>query len=102
VDANANLEDFASRSFCLFQGAALEVVWRFVPEAADGAAEFGFHPWQKSDRQPDLFLVVRFSAAGDLEMAWHLCAWDDKVEVLTPPALAAMVATHRVSWPALP
>jgi predicted DNA-binding transcriptional regulator YafY len=45
---------------------------------------------------------VRFSAASDLEMAWHLYAWGDKVEVLEPKALAEMVNPHRVSWPAMP
>lgn len=97
-----DLQEFAARSFGLFQGNPMDVVWRFAPEAADDAEEFVFHPSQRVDRQPDGSLLVRFRAAGDLEMAWHLICWGDKVEVLEPPSLANMVAGHRVAWPALP
>jgi predicted DNA-binding transcriptional regulator YafY len=77
-------------------------VWRFAPEAAPDAADFVFHPNQVLEPQPDGALVVRFTATGDLEMAWHLYAWGDKVEVLEPKRLAEMVHGQRVAWPALP
>ena len=38
----------------------------------------------------------------DLEMAWHLYAWGDKMEVLEPERLAAMVHDNRTAWPVLP
>ena len=101
-DSTFNINEFAARSFGLYRGEPFETVWRFSPEAADDAAEFLFHPSQAVERQGDGSLVVRFSAAGDLEMAWHLYAWGDKVEVLEPQSLADMVTGHRVSWPALP
>lgn len=97
-----DLQGYAARSFGLFQGAPLDVAWRFKPEAADDAEEFVFHPSQQAERQPDGSLIVRFTAAGDLEMAWHLLSWGDKVEVLEPSSLAAMIAGHQVAWPALP
>jgi predicted DNA-binding transcriptional regulator YafY len=53
--------------------------------------------------QPDGSLIVRFSASGHLEMAWHLYLWGDDVEVLAPPALRQLVDKHRRSdFPALP
>jgi hypothetical protein len=48
-------------------------------------------------------LIVRFSASGHLEMAWHLYVWGDDAEVLAPPALRQLVENHRRSdFPALP
>ncbi len=35
-------------------------------------------------RELDGSLLVRFEAAGHLEMAWHLYAWGDAVEVVKP------------------
>lgn len=98
-----DLQTFAARSFGLFQGEEpFETVWRFAPDAAADAADFVFHPNQVLEPQPDGGLIVRFTAAGDLEMAWHLYAWGDKVEVLEPQRLAGMVHGQRMPWPALP
>lgn len=96
------LADFATRSFGLFQEAPFPVAWRFAPGAARDAAEFVFHPGQRFEPQADGSLIVRFTAGGALEMAWHLYCWGDRVEVLEPPHLAAMVNPHRPAWPALP
>jgi predicted DNA-binding transcriptional regulator YafY len=72
-----------------------DVVWRFAPDAAGRAASFAFHPDQQVETEDDGSLVVRFRACGLLEMAWHLYAWGDKVEVLEPERLREMVADHR-------
>lgn len=102
-DPGFDLQAFAARSFGLFQGEEpFETAWRFTPEAAAAAADFVFHPDQRLEPQPDGSLIVRFTAAGDLEMAWHLYTWGDKVEVLEPRRLADMVHGQRVPWPALP
>ncbi|WP_041042739.1 helix-turn-helix transcriptional regulator [Paramagnetospirillum magnetotacticum] len=101
-DPAFEIDEFASRSFGLFQGEAIDTTWRFSPEAADDAAEFIFHPAQQLERQQDGSLIVKFRAAGDLEMAWHLYTWGSQVEVLEPKSLADLVEQHRVSWPALP
>lgn len=80
-----------------------EVVWRFTPDAAPVAREFTFHPKQVLTDDPDGGLTVRFTASGHLEMAWHLYQWGDRVAVLQPPELAAIVARHqRSDFPALP
>jgi len=104
-DPNFNLQIFANRAFGVFQNDEEfgEVVWCFSPRAAAHARGFEFHPDQVLENQPDGSLVVRFSAAGHLEMCWHLYLWGDQVEVLAPERLRAMVEGHRRSdFPSLP
>lgn len=97
-----SLRRFAARSFGVYQSAPEDVVWKFAPEAAETAAEFDFHPTQELEPQEDGSLIVRFRAASDLEMAWHLYMWGDKVEVLAPESLKTLAGDHRPNWPALP
>lgn len=91
------LEDYAAQAFGVYQDPAQhgEVIWRFAPEAAARAAEFRFHPTQVLEPQDDGSLIVRFTAAGWLEMAWHLYQWGDKVEVIAPDGLRALVEGYR-------
>lgn len=93
------IQDYAAQAFGVWQDPAQygEVIWRFTPEAADRAAGFRFHPQQVLEPQEDGGLIVRFHAAGWLEMTWHLYQWGDKVEVIAPKALYDMVARHRRS-----
>jgi len=80
-----------------------DVVWKFTQKAARAAAAYHFHPDQKLELQADGSLIVRFRAAGHLEMAWHLYQWGDNVEVLEPAELAALVKDHRrADFPAIP
>ncbi|PWE27490.1 hypothetical protein C4N9_15700 [Pararhodobacter marinus] len=94
-----SMAEYAAQSFGIWQDPDQfgEVVWKFSPEAATRAAEFRFHPTQRLEPQPDGSLTVRFEAAGWLEMTWHLYQWGDKVEVLAPEGLRAMVHDHRRS-----
>ena len=104
-DPSFNLQAFANRAFGVFQNEDEfgEVVWPFSPEAASHARGFEFHPGQVVEDQPDGSLIVRFSAAGHLEMCWHLYLWGDDVEVLAPERLRDMVHSHRRSdFPSLP
>lgn len=98
-DASFVLTDFAMRSFGVYQKPEEfgDVVWRFSAKAAPHANSFEFHPSQITEPQPDGSLVVRFKAAGHVEMAWHLYMWGAEVEVLEPPALRALVHAHRRS-----
>lgn len=93
------IADYAANAFGVWQDPRQygEVVWRFAPEAAERAAGFQFHPRQVLEYQQDGSLLVRFHAAGWLEMAWHLYQWGDKVEVIAPPALRDMVDGYRRS-----
>jgi predicted DNA-binding transcriptional regulator YafY len=99
MDRDFSMQHFAAQSFGVWQDPAQfgEVVWRFSPKAASRAAGFRFHPSQVLEPQPDGGLIVRFHAAGWLEMAWHLYQWGDAVEVLAPEGLRALVDGHRRS-----
>ena len=94
-----DLQAFANRAFGLFQSTAEygEVVWRFAPRAAAQARGYLFHPHQTTQDEPDGSLTVRFHASGHLEMAWHLYAWGDAVEVVKPKALRKLVEGYRRS-----
>ncbi|AVO38445.1 helix-turn-helix transcriptional regulator [Pukyongiella litopenaei] len=93
------IANYAAQAFGVWQDPAQfgEVIWRFAPEAAERAAGFRFHPRQELEPQDDGSLIVRFHAAGWLEMAWHLYQWGDKVDVIAPEALRTMVEGHRRS-----
>lgn len=92
-----DLQTWANRSFGVFQNEAEygEVVWRFAPHAAERARSYVFHPKQELEDEEDGSLIVRFSASGHLEMAWHLYSWGNAVEVLAPASLKAMVDGYR-------
>ncbi|GAA0283532.1 helix-turn-helix transcriptional regulator [Rhodovulum strictum] len=104
-DPEFNLDDHAARAFGSYHAEPEygETVWRFAPSAAAVAREFVFHPRQEMTEEPDGALIVRFHASGWLEMAWHLYQWGDRVEVLAPEGLRALVAGHlRSDFAALP
>ena len=82
-----SLQDYANRSFGIYQGQVQEIVLRAAPEAAEDALRWRFHPSQTVEPQGDGSVVVRFWATGLLELAWHLFTWGDRVEVVQPPAL---------------
>ena len=93
------IANYAAQAFGVWQDPEQfgEVIWRFAADAADRAAGFRFHPRQVLEPQDDGSLIVRFHAAGWLEMAWHLYQWGDKVEVLAPQELREMVEGYRRS-----
>jgi len=100
-----SLRDKSKGAFGAYQDPAQygEVVWRFLPEAASRAMEFQFHPHQAAEYQEDGSLIIRFKAAGWLEMAWHLYQWGDKVEVLEPAGLRSFVEGYaRSDFPTFP
>ncbi len=104
-DPAFDLQAFADRAFGVFQNEAEfgEVVWRFAPAAAAHARGFDFHPNQVVEDEPDGSLLVRFEAAGHLEMCWYLYAWGDQVEVVAPDRLRRLCeGFQRSDFPALP
>ena len=76
-----NLQDWLSDSFGIWREEPQDVEWRFLPDAADEAAGYVFHPKQSMERLEDGSLVVRFRAGGRQEMEWYLARWGDRVEV---------------------
>lgn len=104
-DRGFSLEDHAAKAFGSFHDPKEfgEVIWEFSPRAAKTAREFVFHPTQELGEKADGSLVVKFQAAGHLEMAWHLYMWGDEVRVIAPERLKTLVANHRRNdFPTLP
>lgn len=95
--ADFNLQAYAQRAFGSYHNDAEygEVVWKFAPSAAGRARRFLFHPAQETEELDDGSLIVRFWAAGHIEMSWHLYTWGAAVEVLSPPSLAELVHPYR-------
>jgi predicted DNA-binding transcriptional regulator YafY len=83
------LHDYAARSFGIYQGELEQVVLRVLPEAAEDALGWRFHPSQNIERQPDGSVLVSFTATGLLELCWHLFTWRDQIEIIAPEALRA-------------
>lgn len=86
-----SLSDYAARSFGIYQDTPASIVLRILAPAAEDALGWRFHPTQVIEPQPDGSVLVRFSASGLRELAWHLFTWRDQVEILAPPALKAMM-----------
>lgn len=89
-----SLQEYAERSFGVFQEEPFDVVWKFSPEAAEDAKEYLFHPSQKFEEQADGSLIVRFRAGGGLEMCWHLFTWGGHLTVLAPKKLSTLLNDH--------
>ena len=103
--ADFSLQAFANRGFALYQNDAEygEVEWRFAPVASAHVLGTVFHPEQTEEILEDGSIIVRFKAAGHLEMAWYLYQWGDKVEVIKPDALRELVERYkRTDFPVFP
>jgi len=79
-----DLQDWLAESFGIWREEPQDIEWRFLPEVADEAATYVFHPHQTTERLADGSLVVRFRAGGRQEMAWYLVRWGDRVDVRKP------------------
>lgn len=82
--ADFDLQDWLAESFGIWREEPENVEWQFLPEVADEAAAYVFHPKQEVERLPDGSLVVR---GGRQEMEWYLARWGEKVEVRRPEEL---------------
>lgn len=89
-----SLQEYAERSFGVFQEERFDVEWKFSPEAAADAKEYLFHPSQTFEEQADGSLIVRFRAGGSLEMCWHLFTWGGQLSVLAPKKLTTLLNEH--------
>jgi predicted DNA-binding transcriptional regulator YafY len=87
-----DLQDFAHRSFGIYQGGGPEDVTLLIaPDRAEDALRWRFHPSQTVELQADGSVIVRFTAAGMLELAWHLFTWGPSVRVLSPESLRGLM-----------
>jgi predicted DNA-binding transcriptional regulator YafY len=89
-----SLQAYADESFGIYQDDTEDVVLRVTPEGAEDALRWRFHANQTLEAQPDGGVIVRFRASGMRELAWHLFTWGDKVRIVEPQALKAMMAAE--------
>lgn len=82
-----NLEEYANRSFAVFQEAPEHIVIRFSPSAAQDAKAYHFHPTQEVEIEKDGSLRVSFMAGGLMQLAHHLLTWGDTVTIVEPQRL---------------
>jgi len=90
--ADFDLSVFASQSFGIYQDQIEDVVLRIAPEGAAEARSWRWHPTQSFEDQTDGAVVVRFSASGMRELAWHLFTWGEQAVILAPERLKAVMA----------
>ena len=86
-----SLQAFVNRSFGIYQDEVEEVVLRIFPHGAQEAMGWRFHPTQSIEPQADGAVIVRFTAGGMRELAWHLFTWGDKVEIIAPQRLRSVM-----------
>lgn len=87
-----DLAAFASQSFGIYQDQVEDVVLQIAPEGAAEARGWRWHPTQTIEDQPDGSVIVRFSASGMRELAWHLFSWSGQARILAPERLKAVMA----------
>ncbi len=87
-----DLAAFANRSFGIYQDDVQDVVLHVTPDGADEARGWRWHPTQTFEDQPDGSVIVRFTASGMRELAWHLFTWRDQVRIVAPERLKAVMA----------
>lgn len=87
-----DLAAFANRSFGIYQDEIEDVVLRVSPAGAAEARGWRWHPTQTLEDQPDGGVIVRFTASGMRELAWHLFTWGEQVTILAPDRLRSVMA----------
>lgn len=89
-----SLQAYADESFGIYQDDTEDVVLRVLPEGREDALRWRFHARQKVEPQADGSVRVSFRASGMRELAWHLFTWGDKLEIVEPPSLKAMMRSE--------
>lgn len=81
------LQEFAQRSFGVYQGEIFDVKLKFSSEVAEDVLHYNFHPTQEILKQRDGSFIVTFKASGEKHIMWHLFKWGAAVEILEPEEL---------------
>ncbi|GAD60073.1 WYL domain-containing protein [Brevundimonas sp. BAL450] len=90
--AGFDLAAFANRSFGIYQDDVEDVALHVTAEGAAEARAWRWHPTQTLEDQPDGSVIVRFTASGMRELAWHLFTWGERVRILAPDRLKTVMA----------
>ncbi|MBR5303553.1 MAG: WYL domain-containing protein [Candidatus Gastranaerophilales bacterium] len=84
---NFNLQEFANRSFGVYQGEILDVELEFDKSLAIEAMDYNFHPTQTIKKQKNGNLLVNFKACGEREIIWHIFKWGKGCKINKPESL---------------
>jgi len=82
-----NLQEYTNQSFGVYHGEILDVKLSFVPELAEEASQFNFHPTQKGKFEKDGSYTVTFKASGNKEIIWHVFKWGAGCKIISPKSL---------------
>ena len=84
---NFNLQEYTNLSFGVYHGEILEVKLSFIPELAEEASKFNFHPTQKGKFEKNGSYTLTFKASGSKEIIWHVFKWGAGCKILAPRSL---------------
>ena len=84
---NFNLQEYANRSFGIYQGEILNVELHFDKELKDKVLNYHFHQTQKIKKQKDGALLVSFRASGEREIIYHVFKWGAGCKIKKPQKL---------------
>lgn len=82
-----NLQEFANRSFGVYQSDIMDIELEFDKSLAPEAMDYSFHPTQKMEKLKDGRLLVNFKACGDREIIWHIFKWGKGCKINKPKKL---------------
>ncbi len=82
-----NLQEYANRSFGVYQSEIMNVELEFDKSLASEAIDYSFHPTQTMEKLKDGRLLVNFKACGDREIIWHIFKWGAGCKINKPKKL---------------
>ncbi|MDD3012388.1 MAG: WYL domain-containing protein [Candidatus Gastranaerophilales bacterium] len=86
-DKDFNLENFASRSFGIYQEEPMQIKLLFDKEASKDAKNYYFHPTQIVKENQYGTVQVEFYAGGTKAMCWEFFKWGEHIKILEPLSL---------------
>jgi len=86
-DENFNIQDYASKSFGVYQGEIYDVILQFKKEVVPDVMEYFFHPTQKGTLNDDGTYNLSLKASGEFEIITELLKWRSSVKILSPQRL---------------
>lgn len=87
VPVDFEIDQWMSKSFGIWRGKEYEIELKALPEAAELAKQWRFHPQQSLYEEADGSLIITFKADGLRELAMHLCTWSGSILPVRPTEL---------------
>jgi len=86
-DEKFNMQDYASKSFGIYQGEIFDVVLLFDKDSAPDAMEYFFHPTQNGKLNKDGTYTLSLKASGEFEIITEILKWRNHVKIISPESL---------------